>query len=44
MALHDGPILLGRKYFVDAEVIALIVSPKSEAFWFDSCATDEHGS
>ncbi len=43
VALHDGPLLLDREYLVDAEVIALTDSPKTEGFWFDSSARDEQG-
>ncbi len=43
VALHDGPLLLDREYLVEAEVIALTDSPKTEGFWFDSSARDEQG-
>lgn len=43
VALHDGPLLLDREYTVEAEVVALTDSPKTEGFWFDSRALDERG-
>ena len=43
VALYDGPLLLDREYLVEADVIALTDSPKTEGFWFDACARDEHG-
>ncbi len=43
VALHDGPLLLDREYAVEARVVALTDSPKTEGFWFDSTAHDERG-
>ena len=44
VALHNGPLLLDRAYLVEAQVIALTNSPKTEGFWFDSSARDAQGT
>ena len=36
-------LLLDRSYVVSARVAAFGQSPKTEYFWFDSSARDEHG-
>lgn len=38
VAHHAGPLLLGERYRVTAEVVALSESPKTESLWFDSFA------
>ena len=43
VAMHNGPLLLDREYQVDATIVALSDSPKTEGFWFDSRARDTAG-
>ena len=43
VAQHDGPLLLDTEYQVDAKIIALSDSPKTEGFWFDATAHDGSG-
>lgn len=38
VAHHAGPLLLGERYRVTAEVVALSDSPRTESLWFDSLA------
>ena len=38
VAHHAGPLLLGERYRVTAEVVALSESPRTESLWFDSFA------
>ena len=44
VAQHNGPLLLDREYLVDARIVALSDSPKTEGFWFDSTARDANGN
>ena len=43
VALHNGPLLLDREYRVQATIVGLTDSPKTEGFWFDSSAHDADG-
>ena len=43
VAQQNGPLLLDTEYQVDAKIIALTDSPKTEGFWFDSTAHDAAG-
>ncbi len=38
VAHHAGPLLIGERYRVTAEVLALAESPRTESLWFDSRA------
>lgn len=38
VAHHAGPLLLGERYRVTAEIVALSESPRTESLWFDSLA------
>lgn len=40
----QGPMLLGRRYTVSAEVVAVGDSPKTEFLWFESTARDDAGA
>jgi len=40
---RSGPVLLDRTYRVTGEIVALSQTPKTEALWFDSRASDEGG-
>ncbi len=39
----NGPVALDQEYTVEAEIVAMGQSPKTEYFWFDSTATDDAG-
>jgi hypothetical protein len=38
---HHGPVLVGQRYHVEGEVVAVGASPKTEYVWYDSRATDD---
>lgn len=40
---HQGPVLVGERYHVEGEVVAVGASPKTEYVWYDSRASDEAG-
>lgn len=40
VAFHDGPLLLGARYRVSADIVALSESPQTEVLWFDASARD----
>jgi hypothetical protein len=40
---HHGPVLVGTRYHVEGEVVAVGASPKTEYVWYDTRATDESG-
>lgn len=40
---HHGPVLVGPRYHVEGEVVAVGASPKTEYVWYDTRATDESG-
>lgn len=40
---HHGPVLVGQRYHVEGEVVAVGASPKTEYVWYDSRATDDAG-
>jgi hypothetical protein len=43
VAHHAGPLMLGSRYRVTAEIVALSESPKTEVLWFDSTAWSDAG-
>ena len=40
---HAGPVLIGERYQIDGEVVAVGSSPRTEYVWYDTRATDEAG-
>ena len=40
---HAGPVLFGRPYHVEGEVVAVGESPKTEYVWYDTRATHDDG-
>lgn len=38
VAHHAGPLLIGERYRITADVVALSDSPRTESLWFDACA------
>jgi hypothetical protein len=40
---HNGPVLIGERYHVDGEVVAVGSSPKTEYVWYDTRALDDSG-
>ena len=40
----DGPLLLGRPYLIDSEVVCVGESPQTEYFWFDTTAKRPDGA
>ena len=40
---HGRPVLVGVRYHVEGEVVAVGASPKTEYVWYDTRATDEAG-
>lgn len=40
---HNGPLLQDQTYVVNAQVVAVSESPKTESLWFDSTAHDSNG-
>jgi hypothetical protein len=40
---HHGPVLVGTRYHVEGEVVAVGASPKTEYVWYDTRATDGSG-
>ena len=40
---HAGPVLVGQRYHVEGEVVAVGASPKTEYVWYDTRAVDDAG-
>jgi len=43
VAHHNGPVFQDRTYTINAHVVAVSESPKTESLWFDSTAHDDRG-
>jgi acyl dehydratase len=43
VAHHNGPFFQDQTYIVNAQVVAVSESPKTESLWFDSTAHDSNG-
>ncbi len=43
VAHHNGPFFQDQTYVVNAQVVAVSESPKTESLWFDSTAHDSEG-
>ena len=43
VAHHNGPFFQEQTYTVNAHVVAVSESPKTESLWFDSTAHDAEG-
>lgn len=43
VARHNGPFFQDQPYIVNAQVVAVGESPKTESLWFDSTARDSEG-
>ena len=39
----NGPLIMGKKYRIDCEVVCVSQSPKTEIVWYDQHAYNEAG-